>query len=67
MITLHQTIVVTHDDSMSGFYKKELTEEEGWKIEEDNIATSYSRTLSCHMKGKKDEHDIDRKIKESTR
>ena len=45
MITLKQTIVVTHDDPYADYYRKNLTKESGWIVKmEDTIAVSYEQT-----------------------
>ena len=44
MITLKQTIVVTHDDPYADYYRKNLTKESGWIVNEDTIAVSYEQT-----------------------
>ena len=44
MITLKQTIVVTHDDPYADYYRKNLTKESSWIVMEDTIAVSYEQT-----------------------
>lgn len=44
MITLKQTIVVTHYDPYADYYRKNLTKESGWIVNEDTIAVSYEQT-----------------------
>ena len=44
MITLKQTIVVTHDDPYADYYRKNLTKESGWIVMEDTFAVSYEQT-----------------------
>lgn len=45
MVTHSETIVITHDDPNSDFYRNILTKENGWLIKEDTIATSYTKTM----------------------
>lgn len=44
MITLKQTIVVTHDDPYADYYRKNLTKESGWIVNDDTIVVSYEQT-----------------------
>ena len=44
MVTRSETVIVTHDDPNSDFYRGILTEENGWIIKSDTFATSYTKT-----------------------
>lgn len=45
MVTHSETIIITHDDAKSDFYRNILTEENGWIIKSDTFATSYTKTM----------------------
>lgn len=45
MVTHSETIIITHDDPKSDFYRDILTEENGWIIKSDTFATSYTKTM----------------------
>ena len=45
MITHSETIIVTYDDPNYDFYRKILTEENGWIIKSDTCAISYTKTM----------------------
>lgn len=47
MITFKEEIVITHNDPNADVYRKELKAEDGWHIEADTIATSYTRETIC--------------------
>lgn len=45
MIIIKQILIVSHDEPRADFYRKNLTEDAGWKVSETTTSTTYENTV----------------------